>query len=83
MRQMQMKFSQMFMDDSTKQLSLGRVGAAVILLFQLGCFGHMMATGKGLVDLPSNWMLTALALYGINKSSSTVTAITEIKNGVK
>ena len=78
-----MKFQEMFMDDSTKQLSLGRVASAVILVSMLLYDGHIMAT-KGLVlDLQTNWLAAMLGFYFGNKASSTITTMTEIKNGTK
>ena len=70
-----MKFSDMFQDDHTGQLSMGRVSAALILLYLLGCTGHLMITGKVLTDIPANWMAAMLAFYGINKGSSVITKI--------
>lgn len=78
-----MKFSHMFMDDSTKQLSLGRVASATILVSMLLYDGHIMAT-KGLVlDLQTNWLAAMLGFYFGNKASSTYTSVAEIKNGIK
>ena len=82
-RATEMKFAQMFMDDNTGQLSLGRVAAALILVSLILYDGHIMAT-KGLVlDLPTNWLAAMLGFYYGNKASSTVTTMTEIKNGAK
>jgi len=78
-----MRFSHMFMDDVTKQLSLGRVLSAILFIWLIGCTGHLLATGKGLVDIPTNWMVVLLGFYGINKTSSTTTSILGVKDGAK
>lgn len=70
-----MKFTDMFRDDYTKQLSLGRVSAAIILFYLLGCTGHMMIVGKAILDIPTNWLAAMLAFYGINKAASVTTTI--------
>jgi hypothetical protein len=74
-----MKFSEMFKDDKTGQLSLGRVLSAFIIVMCVGFTGHMMATKGMVIDIPAGWATTALALYGINKITSNVTG--DKKNG--
>lgn len=74
-----MKFSQMFQDDNTGQLSLGRVLSAVIVLFVLLCTGHIMVVNGVLSDIPTGWAALAAGLYGINKVVSSTTA--NIKGG--
>ena len=78
-----MKFSEMFMDDVTRQLSLGRVLTALCFIWIMACTGHLLATGKGLVDIPTNWMVVLLGFYGINKTSSTTSSILGVKDGSK
>lgn len=78
-----MKFSEMFTDDATKQLSLGRVSAALILIVMLAYDGHMMAVNKQLPDIPTNWLAAMLIFYGVNKGSSTATTILGGKDGGK
>jgi hypothetical protein len=65
----------MFRDDATKQLSLTRVSSAVVLLFNLFYVLKVVSATGQLPDLGNNWLLLILALYGLNKGSSTVTAI--------
>jgi hypothetical protein len=69
----------MFMDDATKQLSLGRVAAALILVILLAFDGHMMVVNKVVPDIPTGWLTAMLGFYFGNKASSTVTSITDIK----
>ncbi len=76
------KVSDIFRDDTTGQLSLGRISAAIILVYLLGCTGHLMITTKTLTDIPANWLLAMLAFYGINKTSSTVKEINNVVNPV-
>lgn len=76
-----MKFSQMFKDDNTGQLSLGRVLSAIIILFILLCCGHIMATKGVITDIPAGWGTLAGALYGLNKIVSTAANIKGVPNG--
>lgn len=69
----------MFKDDATGQVSLGRVSAALILVYLLACTGHLMIVKGTLVDIPVNWLTAMVTFYGINKASSTVK---EVKGNV-
>lgn len=60
----------MFKDDVTKQWSLARVSAAVVLAIQLGYSGFVVVTSKTLPDLQAGWLTFLLAIYGINKAAS-------------
>lgn len=68
-----MRFTEMFKDDKTGQLSLGRVLSCFIIVMCVGFTGHVMATKGIVIDIPAGWATTALALYGINKITSNVT----------
>ena len=76
-------FFDMFKDDATKQYSLTRVSSAIVLTFNfLYAAYSVYATGQ-MPDLGNNWLLLVLALYGLNKTASTVTSVTAGTNKVE
>jgi len=70
-----MKFCEMFQDDATHQLSLGRVAAALILVSMLCFDGHQMAVNKIIPDIPTGWLSAMLGFYLGNKTASVTTNI--------
>ena len=67
---MKTRLSNMFKDDNTKQFSLGRISAAIVLIVQLGYAGYVVYTTKVLPDLQTGWGGFILGAYGINKITS-------------
>ena len=58
----------MFRDDVTGQISLGRVSSALILV----C---LLITSKTVTDIPTNWLYAMMTFYGVNKLTSTAKEI--------
>lgn len=75
---METSFIDIFKDDTTKMWSLSRLSAASVLVFNLIYAAYSVFKTGAMADIGNNWMLTALALYGLNKG---VTTLTNIKAG--
>ena len=57
----------MIKDVETGKISLGRLTALVMIVFYLAYAGYVVITKQSLPDIPSNYMILIMSLYGINK----------------
>ena len=64
-----------FKDDTTKQWSLTRLSSAVVLVSNFVYAAYSVFKTGLMPDLGNNWLLLVLALYGLNKTASTVTTV--------
>jgi len=62
--------------------SMGRLSMLLILVSNVACSMYLTYTTNQLSDIPVNWAGTLLALWGINKTSTTMTDIKGVTNDV-
>lgn len=72
---METSFTDIFKDDATKMWSLSRLSAASIILVNLVYAAYSVYRTGVMADIGNNWMLAALALYGLNKGAATLTNV--------
>ena len=70
-----MKLLDMFKDDVTKQWSLSRVSAFMVVVFNIAYCGYTVWVGDTFPDLGNNWLVLVLTLYGLNKGATVARAI--------
>lgn len=75
-----MRFSDMFRDDATAQLSISRVSFALVLICILIYAGWQAYKTSAMPDLPNGWLTFMLGQYGLSKGASVARTIKGVNN---